>query len=133
MGLGWAGLLDGNDCDLGFDGIGDVALLVGKVMEVGFFPGGGAFPAGVGDGGVKSDEGDPGDAALVLGHLAGGLIVIGGDVEALAAGEVEEGEHVATGEGGDEGFLGIDEGGIGKGRGEDGWGGGGGDDCAAIE
>ena len=40
---------------------------------------------------------------------------------------------MATGERCDEGFLGIDEGGVRPGSGDHGWGGGGGNDSAAIE
>ena len=82
---------------------------------------------------MEGDGADPELALGVFGKVADGLVLVALDLKAVAGGDVEEGEHVATGDGGDEGFLGIEVGRVGPGRRNDGGGRGGREGEAAVE
>lgn len=97
----------------GPDGVGDVALFVGQMVEVVLFLRGGGLSAAVLDVDVERDPADPGHARFIFCHHADGLVFIAVHLEALAAGYVEVGQHVAAGHRGDKRLLGIDARGIG--------------------
>lgn len=98
--------------DLGLHRVRDETILMREVVELVHFLGSWLLVAAVDDHGMERDLADPWDAFFIFAHHADGAVFVGVDEEALPAGDVEIGEHVAAREGGDEGFLGIDEGGI---------------------
>ncbi len=69
--------------------------------------------------GAQLHMGDGDLAGLVFRHGAGGRIGVAVEAMARAAGEVHEPQHVATGERGDVGLLGIDRCRVGVGQGHD--------------
>jgi hypothetical protein len=109
------------DNNLRADGVGDVAFLVGFVVEVCFLFSGGLIVAAVGDSRVQGDLADPEDSLFVSGHDTDSGILIAIDHDSGASGDVDETEHMATGNGGDERFLGIDIIGVGIRHAHYGW------------
>jgi hypothetical protein len=100
------------DGDFGGDGVGEEAFLVGDFVDLGELFFGGEAIAGELDFGVEGDAGD-GEFSFGTGfEVTDGTIGVAFDGKAFFAGDGEEGEHVAGGEGGDEGAFGIDAVGI---------------------
>jgi len=80
------------------------------MMQVIHFGGGGLLVTAPDDERLQGDLADPEDATFVFRHDAFCCVVIALGEKAGVTGHVEEPEHVAAGDGGDEGFLGVDAG-----------------------
>ena len=85
---------------------------MGFVMEFGEFLGADFDAFGEDCFGVEFDSGEDGFAVFSFFQKSDSLVSVGFEGEVLQGAEGEEGEHVAAGEGGDEGLLGVGEVGI---------------------
>ena len=82
-------------------------MFVGEMVELLEFCGTRPLFARKCDVRIQGDMAYPRNAAFVFGHRPGSGVVVFVDLEALTAGNEEEGEHMAAGNGSDEGFLRI--------------------------
>lgn len=97
---------------MGPDGSCDETATVSFVMKVGFLLGCRLDFATPCHARMQRDVADPGDAIFILGHDADGIVLILIGDEACIHGHMQKPEHVATGDGRNEGFFRIDTGGI---------------------
>ena len=96
------------DSDLCGDGVREEAFLVGDFVDLGELCIGGEAITGELDFRVEGDAGD-GEFSIGTGfEVTDGAVGVAFDGETFFTGDGEESEHVAGGEGGDEGAFGID-------------------------
>ena len=81
---------------VGFDGIGDVALFVRRLMKLLFIRWRRQLLSTVCDLGVERDEAHPRNTSLVPGHHADRFVLVVIDLKSQFRGHVEIGQHVAT-------------------------------------